>query len=1577
MWQLMTILVLFGLMGGLSYLPTPDPTNLVAATGFVLLAAFTMGEFFKRIRLPSLLGYIVAGIVFGPELAEMFASEGSQSLALLPRDLTDGDKLAYVQILTVGVIGTMGGGELKMDDLEGQLPTIMKIVGLTFVMIVPFSAAAVYGLATYAPEFVPFLQGVPTTTKIAVSVLFGVFGFAMSPAATLAIIQESNAKGRFTSLVLGVVIVADLLLVASYLLTFAFSEIVIETGSLAWDPVLAALPTIGAEFMWALVIGAVTGLLFILYFRFVAREMIFFTVGTIFATSYVCDVLHAEKLLAFITAGFLVQNLSKHGHDMIEALERISLPVFVVYFTIKAAGLNLQGVIDFIVLTGVLTVVRTGAIWVAVKKLLPKLTSSLRPDYKRYLWVSFFSRGGVDLVLAGLLASQTGPGWGWTTEFQAVIMAIVAFHLIGGPPLLKLALDGVGETSDADEKAEEQSQTPLGEQVDIDVAELLHHPFPSANVDDPELTDHLDELRDAYTRVFRRRLLQPVRQHNQQVQQITERVESQLKDAFEDLDAALKRFDPQEESLDKLAKTIRKRHMRFRQGIQPQVELIEQLDTTPINPGAMGELLEELRGMEGFETHYRVDWGSEMLQAGPEDSAGTRAVKFSRRLYDSVIGGGSRIVPLGRLWRYFVELSVPERLARAAQETCNRDERFWFEFGEHIRRVDQLYERVYLVLEYARSEDVQPNGEGSQYEDASLDEPTFDASMMLPMSASPPWIPFSDEARRADISDFADIPSLVDVDQEETERKGVDLEADAREWARRARQVLQQSREQFEERADYLGHERSAIRRAELERYTLAMRGPYADFLDGIARAGTIELPAFRYRPSSKFDPARRAENRLLERLNRHTDIIDGYRGWIVVDQQLILFLHWFDDYRDRIIGVLEREIREKCLQALRHLQSRCSERPQALSEDGGDEADIDWETWLSEQIDPSLERARQALNSSLAELSQGRATRQLLDVLENRITRFSERVTLLDELPHEVLQEGADANIVEVPLRRWFRDELFRDAALRFVEFNDHAERGLRRSLVSLRDVEQILEFNLASGQRRLKGEGDPEQMNQMAEGGLDRAASRLREISESLLRDEVELRRWTLQKISRGTCQVAGPFLRDDVREIPGRLQEQADSAQEQPAAAAPLVEPLLQGWRAMGSRVGEWTGQLASEVREALAEDTPAATNDQVRQRLQKRPTENAELPIIYRRLFSPNPVDIPEFYIRRPSLESACMQAAEQWFGHDHASVLVYGDRGMGKRTLVKHLLPLRLFDQYPDLQDEQVVTVQLGKRVETEAELGKVLSQLVEGDSVTSLETLAGRLRNDGRRRVVFVEDAAHLFSRTSQGLELTGRFLQFVSNTSDQILWYVMLGKPAATLLDTALDLFDYFTHTLELEPFEQDDLQEMIMARHRVSGFRLEFEPPEPRILDRVRHPVDTADRVRHPERAYFERLGRLSGGNPMLALLYWLESVRPDPEDDTLFRVDPLPRRELPMSAALSLRQKLLIATVVQHSTVSTQRAATVVNAEQSEVQVELNHLERLGFVETMPGRRDIYRMRAFAEPLVTREFRRENLL
>ena len=68
-------------------------------------------------------------------------------------------------------------------------------------------------LADFAPSLVPFLDGLPQNERWAAAILLGVFAMAMSPAATLTIIQETRSKGNFTSLSLGIVVVGDIVLV--------------------------------------------------------------------------------------------------------------------------------------------------------------------------------------------------------------------------------------------------------------------------------------------------------------------------------------------------------------------------------------------------------------------------------------------------------------------------------------------------------------------------------------------------------------------------------------------------------------------------------------------------------------------------------------------------------------------------------------------------------------------------------------------------------------------------------------------------------------------------------------------------------------------------------------------------------------------------------------------------------------------------------------------------------------------------------------------------------------------------------------------------------------------------------------------------------------------------------------------------------------------------------------------------------------------------------------------------------------------------------------------------------------------
>jgi RIO-like serine/threonine protein kinase len=71
------------------------------------------------------------------------------------------------------------------------------------------------------------------------------------------------------------------------------------------------------------------------------------------------------------------------------------------------------------------------------------------------------------------------------------------------------------------------------------------------------------------------------------------------------------------------------------------------------------------------------------------------------------------------------------------------------------------------------------------------------------------------------------------------------------------------------------------------------------------------------------------------------------------------------------------------------------------------------------------------------------------------------------------------------------------------------------------------------------------------------------------------------------------------------------------------------------------------------------------------------------------------------------------------------------------------------------------------------------------------------------------------------------------------------------------------------------------------------------------------------------------------------------------------------------------LIVASLVRHGFVSTDSLAEVFRMDADHIQVELEHLERLGFVELTPGRERTYRLRQLSQGLVTPELRDANLL
>ncbi|MEM1350502.1 MAG: hypothetical protein AAGI01_18220, partial [Myxococcota bacterium] len=536
-----------------------------------------------------------------------------------------------------------------------------------------------------------------TNDKIAGALLLGVLAVAMSPAATLAIIQETRARGTFTSLALGVVIVADLVLVAMFLFSFKLSELLVSPAGFDMDKLLAAVPGIGEEFGFALIIGAVAGVIFILYIRYVEREMLLFTVALIFATTYVTNVFHAETLLAFLTAGFIVQNMSRYGYTLIHALEKISLPVFIIYFMTQAAQLDLKGVVAYLPLTLIMAAVRTGAFYGSARFAL-RLTKS-SDDAQRLLWLAFISRGGIDLVLADKVAKATLANgevmFSWGVDFQTVIMSTVVVHIIAGPSLLKYALGQAGETEEA-RRASAQRQGSAefdgsGDEV------VLHGEFDTPDFPNRYLNEHLFELRSSLLRLHSELIASPIERRRVQLEQSLEHVNKEVEQGLDQLEALARESNAATDKA--LAQDIRKLHTQSRRKLQRHIQSWERLPPLAFTVESAERLILEIQKLEDFENHIIVEFEPELYDVDSADKGIFRLLRRFRRIQRRIAGDARRTIPIGRLWRYYLELAIPRYLSRAAASNAPPHELFWYDLGRYIRRYDEAFLRAIAELE--------------------------------------------------------------------------------------------------------------------------------------------------------------------------------------------------------------------------------------------------------------------------------------------------------------------------------------------------------------------------------------------------------------------------------------------------------------------------------------------------------------------------------------------------------------------------------------------------------------------------------------------------------------------------------------------------------------------------------------------------------------------------------------------------------------------------------------------------------------------------------------------------------------
>jgi Kef-type K+ transport system membrane component KefB len=399
-----------------------EELGTVAAIGLLLLAGTLLSELLEPFGLPHLSGYLAAGILGGPHVLHLVDHETV-------------DHLTPVNTIALSLIALAGGAELRTETLRKVARSLgwATLTQSTIVLVV------MGGVFLALSGFIPFVAPLPVGARLAAAMLWGVLCVTRSPSACLGILSQTRARGPIATFSLAFIMTSDVVVIVLVALAMMIARPLLTPGA---EFSLHDFQHLWDELAGSIAIGTTLGLALAAYLRLLGgRALLLILLAIGFALSPFLRYVRADPLLAFITAGFVVQNLTNQGPKLLHAVEQTGSVVFVVFFATAGAHLNVPLLKEMWQIALALCGARAFATFVAAR--IASRLADDPPALRTWGFSSLVSQAGLALGLAGVI-SGAFPSIG--AGFQALAIAAVAINEMTGPILFKFALDRAGET---------------------------------------------------------------------------------------------------------------------------------------------------------------------------------------------------------------------------------------------------------------------------------------------------------------------------------------------------------------------------------------------------------------------------------------------------------------------------------------------------------------------------------------------------------------------------------------------------------------------------------------------------------------------------------------------------------------------------------------------------------------------------------------------------------------------------------------------------------------------------------------------------------------------------------------------------------------------------------------------------------------------------------------------------------------------------------------------------------------------------------------------------------------------------
>ena len=310
---------------------TPTASILLSLST-ALLAGLLLSRLAKKVQLPAVSAYLIAGMLIGPFMLGALDIPG---IGITENQL---EGVGIISDLALGFIAFSMGSEFRLAQLKriGRQATIIGVFQALFTTVA-------VDAALIALHYI-----IPDKLSLPAAIILASVATATAPAATLMVVRQYKAKGPVTDVLLPVVALDD----AVGLVVFAISFGIAKSLATGTVDVLSVILEPLLEVLLSLTLGFIMGLLFTLfekYFHSRFKRMavtVTFVMMTVAISSLQFQLTSVRigfsSLLTCMMLGTVFCNFCDVSEELMERADRWTTPVLILFFVISGAGLELS-----------------------------------------------------------------------------------------------------------------------------------------------------------------------------------------------------------------------------------------------------------------------------------------------------------------------------------------------------------------------------------------------------------------------------------------------------------------------------------------------------------------------------------------------------------------------------------------------------------------------------------------------------------------------------------------------------------------------------------------------------------------------------------------------------------------------------------------------------------------------------------------------------------------------------------------------------------------------------------------------------------------------------------------------------------------------------------------------------------------------------------------------------------------------------------------------------------------------------------------------------------------------------------